>query len=142
MSSVDDHGADRRARGRLDGPFPTAVDLDQIQEGAEHSLEVTDDGSTTGAGEFVEGPRQRLGVGLGPGGPVGRLAQFLVARRALHFGFVGRVLCVHSLLTGTRQRVTSLVEGVAHHLVFRGALGDARPRVTEARRGAPLALAQ
>ncbi len=117
-TSVDDHRAHRSARGRFNGPLPTALDLDEIEERTEDTLQVADDRATTGPGKFVQSPRQRLGVGLGPGGPVRRLAKFFVARRTFDLGFVGRVLRVLSLLTSTLQRESCLLERVSNHLVF------------------------
>jgi hypothetical protein len=57
-AAIDDHRADRRTGRRLDGPLPAGVDLNQLEEGAEHALETPDDRASPGAGELVEGRRQ------------------------------------------------------------------------------------
>ena len=75
-------------------------------------------------------------------GPVGRLAQLLVTRRAFHLGPFGRVLGVRSFLSRALAACAGRVEGVSHALQLRRALSDASARFSETRGSASFTLAK
>ena len=62
VGAFDDHGRQGLPRGSLEGCLPARVDVDHVEEGAEHTVDV---GQSLGAGarpSFVEGKGQRLGA--------------------------------------------------------------------------------
>jgi hypothetical protein len=74
---VDHHRGQRFAEGSFHRRLPTRVDLDEIEQGAEHTLDV---GETFGTGAGAGGVERHL-EGLGPGGASRRFLGGVVAHR-------------------------------------------------------------
>ena len=62
VASFDDDRRQCFTGRRFEGGFPTRVDLDDVEEGAEHAIDIRQPlGAGAGAG-FVEGQRQSFGT--------------------------------------------------------------------------------
>ena len=126
---VGDHDrAERFAGGGLEGLLPPRVDLDQVQEGAEHAVEPREVLRAGTLARLVE----RQGQRLDPGGP----------RRVLGLGVDGPLLGVRERELGRRPVAAAEVSTAASSSASAPRCGDAlvlglcRPR----RRGARPAL--
>ena len=80
LAARDHHGGHRGPHRRLEGVLPPGVDLDHVEQGADHAV---DPGQQLGAGRtpgLVQGPLQGVGPGGGPGQLLLGLAEGLLGR--------------------------------------------------------------
>ncbi len=142
LAPVDDHGPDRRAGGRLHGALPAHVDLDEVEERAEHALQVADDRASARSGKLFERAAQRVGARLGARRDLGGFTQGLVGQYPFSLAALGVARGVVALHLRPRGRVERLLSRRARALLACRCGGAAAAGLGQAAGGPALAPAK